>query len=193
MNCASVSPGNPTITSVWMATSGMRARILSHEPAVAVDGVAAPHVRQHLVVAGLDRDFDAGTDFFNGRHGFKKLVREPVGVAGQKANARDAVHTGHFSQEIGQVGAVVEIHAVAVHDLAEERDVLHAFRGQFPHFPKNVVFRPASLAAAPGGNHAVGAGVGTAEHDRNIGGHGFAELGQRKAVTAGRIRQFPFK
>jgi hypothetical protein len=77
---------------------------------------------------------------------------------------------GHRAQQVAQVGAVVEVHPVAVHDLAQQHDLAHALAGQRAHFGHDVVERPAALRAAAVGDDAETAGVGAAEYDGHLGG-----------------------
>jgi hypothetical protein len=81
-------------------------------------------------------------------HGAQDAVGHVVGVAGQEADALQPVHIIDHAQQIGQVGAIGYILAVAVHDLPQQHDFFHALGHQRTHLGGDVAHRPAALDAA---------------------------------------------
>jgi hypothetical protein len=65
--------------------------------------VAALHAFQHRVVAGLNRDFDVRADLGQVAHRLQDAVGHVVGVAGEEADAPEAVDFVDRAQQVGQV------------------------------------------------------------------------------------------
>ena len=152
---------------------------LLDQAAIVVGGIAALHVAQNFVIAGLHRHFDVLADLRQLGHRVEQLVVHPIRMRGQEANTLDAVNAVDHAQQIGQIGAVAEILAIAIDDLAQERHFLHALRRQRADFARDVADRPAALDAAPKRDDAERAGVRAAVHDRDVGRH------QRAALVCG--------
>jgi hypothetical protein len=89
--------------SVLMATSGMICADAVDQAAVLGVGVAALHALQHLVVARLDGHFDVRADLGQVAHGLQDAVGHVVGVAGEEADAPEAVDFVDSAQQVGQI------------------------------------------------------------------------------------------
>ncbi len=123
MNCSSVSPGKPTMISVAMEQSGIFAADLFHQLAIVLLGVAALHIGQHFIIAGLDGHFDVRHDLRKLGDRLHQFLGEIVRMRGQEADALDALDLMDDAQQRRQVGAIGNIFAVAVHDLTEQGDL----------------------------------------------------------------------
>jgi len=78
---ASVSPQNPTITSVETAMPGTAWRISGQSLAVMLDCVLASHAAEHVVVAGLDRQVQVLADASGIRPSRRSIgPRDPTGA-----------------------------------------------------------------------------------------------------------------
>ena len=154
--------------SVAIEQSGIFRRILCDQVTVISLGVAALHVRQHLVVAGLDRHLDVRHDLGQFGHGFHQFVGEVIGMRGQEADALDALDLMDDAQQRGQVWTIGDVLAVAIHDLSEQRDFLDALRCQRTDLRHDISHGTAALDAAPEGDDAERAGMRTAVDDRHV-------------------------
>ena len=180
--------------SVWMATSGTVRADAFDQGAIFSLGVAALHVRQHLVIARLDGTSMMFADFGQVAHGMQDAIGHVVGVAGEEADAPQAVDFMDGVEQVRQVCRPVRrqyavallcrdrrrrlavaqfaapVVAVAVDDLAEQRHLAHALRDQAANFGDDFGHRAAAFDAAAEGNDAEGAGVAAAIDDGHMGG-----------------------
>ena len=98
------------------------------------------------------------------------------------ADAFDAFHLADDAQERGEIGTIGDVFAVAVHDLAEERDFFHAAVGKPANFGDNFGDGPAGGGEARAESGAGGVGAGaqvagvadSAAGDRAVRRDGFA-------------------
>ena len=91
---------------------------------VIAGGVTALHVRQHLIVACLNWNFDVRHHLRQFRHGIEQFLGHPVGVRGQEADAFQTIYGVDSAQQTCQVRAVCKVLAVAVHNLTQKGDFL---------------------------------------------------------------------
>src|SRR5262249_51544241 len=69
-----------------------------------------------------------------------------------------------------QIRPIWNVLAVAIHDLAEQRDLLYALAGQAAHFRHDLANGATALHAAPEGDDAKAARVRAAVHNRYVSG-----------------------
>ena len=97
----------------------------------------------------------------------KQLVARVLRVARHEAEPELARQLRDLGQQIGKIDAAVEILAIGVHVLPQQRDVLVARGDQRVYLFQDLI-RPARPFAAPHvGHDAVGAEIVAAVHDRH--------------------------
>ena len=101
-------------------------------------------------------------------------------MARHKADARDAA-LRRTMQHLGKAGLAVEVAAVAVDVLSQQRDLHHALFGELSELSADVFQRATLLATAHVGHDAVGAEVVAAGHDGHPGAPG-ASAGCRQVA-----------
>ena len=124
-------------------------------------GRFAAHREQHLGVNVLQRDVDVARHFFAASDGRDEFVAEMGGVRVEQANPEIAVDlVDRFEQmnqrnaaagihELGRAGFFFpEIHSVIGRVLADEVELLHAFRDQIFDFSDNAMDRAGAMFAA---------------------------------------------
>ena len=124
--------------SVAMELPGMRSRMFLNNIPVIGLGIAAPHILQHLIIPGLDRDLDVGHDFGKFGDRLHDIFAEIIRVRGKEADAFQTVHLVQHSQQGRQVGASGLVLPVPVNDLAKQGDLLNALRHQGAHFGQHI-------------------------------------------------------
>ena len=128
--------------------------------------VAAVHRVQDAVVAALHGQVHLVRALFALGHGAKELFRRVLRVAAHEADdkvARDGVEP---PDEVGKVHVLVEVAAVGVDILPQERDVLIARRDELARLALDLVRVAGALAPAHIWHDAVGAEVVAPVHDR---------------------------
>ncbi len=83
-------------------------------------------------------------------------------MAGEEANALQPRLLGHImdrAQQVGQIGAVGDVFAVAVDDLPQQGDLSDALPGQAAHVGDDFANAAAAFDTTPEGDDAEGAGV----------------------------------
>ena len=173
-NWASVSPQKPTMTSVETVMPGTAVADAVEALPVVLDGVLAAHPAQHLVVARLDRQVEVLADARAVGQGRDEPVRKVPRMGGHEAQPRDGRQAVAGTQavdrpdELGEIGAAVQVEpstgpalridvrearlglqvvAVRVHVLAQQRHLAVPGRGQRPRLVDDVVERAAALRA----------------------------------------------
>ena len=178
---SSVSPGNPTMMSVDTARSGTIRRASASRCEVALGGVAAVHRGQHAVGAGLQRVVQLRAHGRRLGHRGERLGPHVLGVRRREADPADAVDGTDGPQQVGEqrprprrrvavaAGGQLEVAAVAVDVLAEQRDLGDAGGGELADLGDDVVERPGDLHAAHRRHDAERAAVVAADLDRHPG------------------------
>ena len=142
-----------------------------HQIQVLLPGVAAIHLFQDPVVAGLEGQVQLLGHMRACGHHVKQPGRGVLGVAGHEADeifSRDPVDV---RQQVGEVVVQIQIVAVGVHVLAQQGDVLVPRLHQLPDLRQHGLGVPAPLPAPDVGHDAVGAEVVASVHDGDPGLH----------------------
>ena len=98
-------------------------------------------------------------------HGIKQLIAGVLGLRGHEADQVVALDFVNGREQIGKVPIRVQVLAVGVHILAQQRDLLIPGLYQLPDLGENLLRLAAALTAADIGHDAVGAEVVAAVHD----------------------------
>ena len=90
-------------------------------------------------------------------------------MGGEEADALQAFHAVDLAEQAGEIGAIGDVFAVAVHDLPQQSDLFDALADEGAHFGDDVAHRTAAFDPALIGDDAKGAGVGAAQHNGHMG------------------------
>ena len=146
---------------------------------VALGRVAAVHRGEHAIGAGLQRVVQLRAHGRRLGHRGERLGPHVLGVRRREADPADAVDGADGAQQIGEqrphagvgvavaTGGQLQVAAVAVDVLAEQRDLGDAGRRQLADLADDLVERPGDLDAAHGRHDAEGAAVVAADLDRD--------------------------
>jgi len=152
-------------------------RDVGHEAAGPADdfpdavGADAPvHGGEHCVVDMLDGQIDITADGGMRRHGLQKVVGDVRRMGVKKAQPVQAVKRREIRNERSKGRAARQVATVGGRILADENDFPGAAVKKPTRFGENVAGRPAAGSAPDGRYGAVGAAVGTAVGDFQIGG-----------------------
>ena len=156
---------------------------------IARAGVGPVHRTEHAVVAGLDGQVQVFRHVGAARHRVEELGRGVLGLAGHEAQpvvAGDGVDGG---EQVGKIIVDVQIVAVAVHVLTQQRDLAVARLDQLAALGDDLLRVAAALASAHIGHDAVRAEVVAPVHDRHPRAHAaLAHHGQTLGDAAVLVR-----
>ena len=152
--------------------SGPRRAQRAHDGLVFEHGVAALHRRQHAVGARLHRQVHVRDQLGHARVGVDQALREFAAGARwcsgcARCPASPATYSSSRAKSAVSPSAIAP--AIGVHVLAEQRDFLHALRGQVGDLGQHVVERARDFLAARVGHDAEAAVLAAAFHDRDEG------------------------
>src|SRR5690606_8574738 len=121
--------------------------------------IAAFHRHQDLVRAMLHRQVKMIYQLGDLGIGIDQTLREFLGMAGDEANAFDAVHYGNVFDQQGKVGNLAVGHhaTVGIHILAQQRDFLYALVRETSNFGQHILETARDFLAARVGHYAIAA------------------------------------
>jgi hypothetical protein len=129
--------------------------------------VRATHVLQDLVAPRLQRHVQLRHDVRRLGHRIDHIVGERRGVRTREAHPLEALDLSARAQELAERLPVAELDAVAVHVLAQKRDLDRAVVDEQLDLFENVTGAAVLLLAAQARHDAEGAGVVAADRDRH--------------------------
>ena len=165
--------------SVDTARSAIAGARLGEPLEVALGGVAAVHRGEHAVAAGLQRVVQVLAHRAGLGHRRERLGAHVLGVRARVADPPDALDRADGAQQVGEqraqaggcvagsAGGELQVAAVAVDVLAEQRDLGDAVGGESLDLVEDVGERAADLDAAHRGHDAEGAVVVAPDLDRH--------------------------
>ena len=135
--------------------------------------VRTAHELQNAVTAALHGEMDVAAQLGQVGVGIYQVLAETDGVRAGEADALQSVHVVQFFQQAYKGAAAVDnrlILTVAVHNLPQQGDFLHAAVHKFSYFLQNIGLRAAAFGTTGAGDNAVGAAHFTPLHDGDEGG-----------------------
>ena len=134
-------------------------------------GVAAAHLLQHAVGAGLHGKMDVVADVGVRGHHLQHLVGDVLGVGGREAHAQTGACLRHQLQQCGEVAVFVFI---GIDVLPQQGNLLVALLRAVAGLADYGMIVTAALGAAGVGHDAVGADVVASAHDGDESGNSVA-------------------
>ena len=129
-----------------------------------------PHRLQKRRVGVLQRQVQVARHAPARRERSDELGRDPVGIGVEDPDPAETVDVVERPQEMGGVGAVLEVGPVVGRVLGNQVDLDHALRRQAPGFFDDRGDRPRALQTAEGRDGAERAGVVAPLRDLEVGG-----------------------
>ena len=157
--------------------------------------VTSMHQLEHPIAAALHGQMGILHEFGQAHIGINQVIAVPFGMRGGKPDPLQPINFMHGLDQLHKSTLAV-FHAnlpfaIAVHNLAKQRHLLHAIVHEHPTFIDDVFYTPAPFAPARVGYNAKGAKLITALHDADKRRHrlgvtlGIGQMLSDGAFTAG--------